>query len=55
LESSGEPFEKIISRIKTPGGTTEAALNAFEEGGVARGLIAGMHAAQKRGAELNSR
>jgi len=55
LENNEGSFEEIISKIKTPGGTTAAALDKFEKEGVAQGLISGIYAAQKRGAELNNR
>ena len=48
----GEPFAVLRQRVTSKGGTTEAALNAMNQAGVAEGVIAGMHAAEARGREL---
>jgi pyrroline-5-carboxylate reductase len=52
LEQSGEHPAEIRKRVCSPGGTTLAGLEAMEEGGVARGLAAGVVAARDRAREL---
>ena len=55
LEHSGEPPAEIRKRVCSPGGTTLAGLAAMEQGGVARGLAAGVVAARDRAHELGKR
>jgi pyrroline-5-carboxylate reductase len=55
LEQSGEHPAEIRKRVCSPGGTTLAGLAAMEQGGVARGLAAGVVAARDRARELGSR
>lgn len=49
---SPESFATLRERVTSKGGTTEAALRVMQERQVAPGIIAGMLAAQARGAEL---
>ena len=55
LEENPQNFEDIISDIKTPGGTTAAAIETFDEFGFEEAIISGVMAAQKRGEELGSK
>lgn len=55
LEKTGEPPARIRERVCSPGGTTLAGLAAMEQGGVARGIAAGVVAARDRARELGSR
>lgn len=55
LEQSGEHPAEIRKRVCSPGGTTLAGLAAMEQGGVARGLAAGVVAARDRARELGRR
>lgn len=49
---SAEPPEVLRQRVTSKAGTTEAALNVMFERGVKAGIVAGMHAADQRSAEL---
>jgi pyrroline-5-carboxylate reductase len=51
---SPESFATLRERVTSKGGTTEAALKVMQEKAVAAGIIAGMQAAQARGAELGT-
>lgn len=51
-EQSGEDFEVLQDKVTSKGGTTFAALTTFEARGVAQGLVAGVHSATARSAEL---
>jgi pyrroline-5-carboxylate reductase len=52
LTEGNEPAAELRRRVTSPGGTTQAAIEAFEAGGL-RGLVArAVHAARVRGAEL---
>ena len=54
LTESGEPADVLRTRVTSPGGTTQAALETFEAGGF-RGLVArAIDAATKRGRELSA-
>ncbi len=55
MERTGEPPALIRERVCSPGGTTLAGLAAMEQGGVARGIAAGVVAARDRARELGSR
>ncbi|MDA7970005.1 MAG: pyrroline-5-carboxylate reductase [Gammaproteobacteria bacterium] len=50
-EQSGDPAE-LRRQVTSPGGTTEAALLAMENGGFERALRGGMDAARARAAEI---
>jgi len=49
---SPETLATLRSRVTSKGGTTEAALNAFDANGVAEGIRRGVAAADTRGREL---
>lgn len=49
---SSESLSTLRSRVTSKGGTTEAALLAFDSGGVAAGIERGIMAADARGREL---
>jgi pyrroline-5-carboxylate reductase len=52
LTEGEEPAAELRRRVTSPGGTTQAALEVFEAGGL-RALVArAVHAARVRGAEL---
>jgi pyrroline-5-carboxylate reductase len=54
LTESGEPPAELRRRVTSPGGTTQAAIEAFEVGGF-RELVAGaVRAATRRGGELSA-
>jgi len=54
LDGSGEPPAELRRRVTSPGGTTQAAIEAFEAGGL-RGLVAAaIEAATSRGRELSA-
>ncbi len=50
--SSSEPPAVLRERVTSKGGTTYAALTAMQQSGVADQLVAAMHAACRRAAEL---
>jgi len=52
LEESGQPASELRRRVTSKGGTTAAALAAFEAAGVGRGLTRGALAAAQRSREL---
>jgi pyrroline-5-carboxylate reductase len=52
LAETGEDAAVLRLRVTSPGGTTEAALNAFAAEGLDQVLAAGVAAAVKRGKEL---
>ena len=54
LLESGEPAEVLRQRVTSPGGTTEAAIEAFEAGGFRALVDAAIAAATQRGAELSA-
>jgi len=51
-EQSPESTATLRERVTSKGGTTEAALRVMQEHGVKEGIVAGVHAACARGAEL---
>ena len=51
-EQSQESFSELRHRVTSKGGTTEAALNSFENDGVGAAIIRGVEAAAVRGREL---
>lgn len=53
LNTADKNLDELIRAVASKGGTTEAALKRFEEGGLADTLIAGLHAAQQRATELS--
>lgn len=52
LESSETP-EQLRRRVTSPGGTTEQAINAFEQGGFVALVSKAVHAARDRSVELS--
>ncbi len=50
--TSEEPVAELRARVTSKGGTTAAALAAFEQGGVADGILRGVAAAAERAREL---
>ena len=54
LTESGVDAAELRRRVTSPNGTTHAAIETFEAGGL-RGLVAdAIHAARVRGAELSA-
>ena len=51
-ESSGDPVSELRARVTSKGGTTAAALEAFNSEGIADGIAKGVEAAALRGREL---
>ena len=51
---SSEPASVLRERVTSKGGTTEAALGVMAERGVKDGIVAGVMAANARGAELGA-
>lgn len=51
-QESGEPMDTLISRVRSPGGTTAAALGALEARGVRDIFAAALTAARDRATEL---
>lgn len=49
---SDESFAELRRRVTSPGGTTEAACDVFEQNGLANTVAAALAAAQKRSREL---
>lgn len=54
LVESGEPAAVLRQRVTSPGGTTQAALDAFEAGGFRELVATAIAAATCRGAELSA-
>lgn len=54
LTESGEPAAVLRQRVTSPGGTTQAALDAFEAGGFRELVATAIAAAARRGAELSA-
>ena len=52
LDGSGEPPAELRRRVTSPGGTTQAAIETFEAGGLRRLVAAAIEAATSRGREL---
>lgn len=50
--TSDEPVAELRARVTSKGGTTAAALAAFDQGNVANGIAQGVVAAARRGREL---
>lgn len=53
MESSPDTAAELRSRVTSKGGTTAAAITAFDQAGVAEGLKAGVFAAAERSRELS--
>lgn len=54
LAEEGEPPAALRRRVTSPGGTTQAALEAFADGGFAALVADAVAAATRRGAELSA-
>lgn len=54
LEKSGKTVEVLKKQITSPGGTTQAGLNKFEELGLSKGIVATFLAAYERANEMSS-
>ena len=52
IRETRQPPEDLRRQVTSPGGTTEAALKAFERCGLREGIVAGIKAAAARAAEL---
>lgn len=52
LTEGDEPAAELRRRVTSPGGTTQAAIEAFEAGGLRELVARAVHAARVRGAEL---
>ncbi len=55
LQKTALPPEKLIDQVVSPGGTTLAALQAYEAEGLQKAHSAGFDAAKRRSAELSAR
>ncbi|RCR67928.1 pyrroline-5-carboxylate reductase [Larkinella punicea] len=53
INTADKSLDELIKAVASKGGTTEAALKRFEEGGLSDTLIAGIKAAQFRATELS--
>ena len=51
-KSSGDSMDELISRVRSPGGTTAAALDSLEENGVRDIFTSALTAARDRATEL---
>ncbi|MCL6618756.1 MAG: pyrroline-5-carboxylate reductase [Thermomonas hydrothermalis] len=54
LTESGTDAAELRRRVTSPGGTTQAAIETFESGGLRALVHAAIHAARVRGAELSA-
>jgi pyrroline-5-carboxylate reductase len=54
LTEAGEPPAELRRRVTSPGGTTQAALQAFEAGGLRTLVADAIHAARERGRTLSA-
>ena len=54
LTESQEPAAELRRRVTSPGGTTQAAIEAFEEGGFQALVSRAIHAATERGRQLSA-
>ena len=52
MKASGKKPEQLIADVASPGGTTQAALDVFDEIGLDKALEEGLYAAFRRGREL---
>lgn len=53
MNTSDKSLQELISNVKSKGGTTEAALNSFEEKGLPDIIKNGLYAAENRAKELS--
>ncbi|HVD99006.1 MAG TPA: pyrroline-5-carboxylate reductase [Cytophagaceae bacterium] len=54
MNNSKQSLDEMIKMVASKGGTTEAALNKFEEKGVGKNIIEALNAAEKRAKELSN-
>lgn len=54
LAESGEPAGELRRRVTSPGGTTQAAIETFQNGGFEALVADAIHAARVRGAQLSA-
>ncbi|GAB3342779.1 pyrroline-5-carboxylate reductase [Marilutibacter aestuarii] len=54
LTESGEPADVLRKRVTSPGGTTQAAIETFEAGGLRELVAKAVAAAARRGGELSA-
>ncbi len=54
LTESGEPADVLRKRVTSPGGTTQAAIETFESGGLRELVDKAVAAAARRGGELSA-
>ncbi|MBX3177888.1 MAG: pyrroline-5-carboxylate reductase [Candidatus Hydrogenedentes bacterium] len=54
LQETGEPAETLRKKVTSPGGTTEAALNAYRDGGLDALVADAVAAAVRRSRELGA-
>ena len=52
LVEEGEPPAVLRERVTSPGGTTQAAIETFQAGGLETLVARAVHAARQRAAEL---
>ncbi|QJD78288.1 pyrroline-5-carboxylate reductase [Spirosoma rhododendri] len=53
INTADKSLDDLIKAVASKGGTTEAALRAFEQGDLANTLVTGIKAAQQRATELS--
>lgn len=53
INTADKSLDDLIKAVASKGGTTEAALRAFEQGDLANTLVTGIRAAQQRATELS--
>jgi len=53
INNATQNLDELIAAVKSKGGTTEAALNVFQQGAMGETLVKGILAAEKRGKELS--
>lgn len=54
INSASQSLDELIAAVKSKGGTTEAALNQFQQGQLGETLVKGIIAAEKRAKELSN-
>ncbi|PRY45304.1 pyrroline-5-carboxylate reductase [Spirosoma oryzae] len=54
INTADKSLDDLIKAVASKGGTTEAALRAFEQGDLAETLVTGIKAAQQRATELSN-
>ena len=54
INTADKSLDELIKAVASKGGTTEAALRAFDQGALADTLVTGIKAAQQRATELSN-